>query len=79
MRALRITAATVLVLLAIGVSGRAGENDPRAECSFNPHAFGSAALMFQVLSERAELVAPSVHATATATASRNRASVPPGE
>ena len=40
MRALRTGAATALVLLAIGVSSRAGENDARAECSFNPARSG---------------------------------------
>jgi hypothetical protein len=68
-----------LVLLTIGVSSRAGENDARAECSFNPRAFRSAAEMFHELSDRAELVVPSMHPTATATAasSRQRAAAPP--
>jgi hypothetical protein len=79
MRALRIHAATVLVLLTIGVRSRAGENDARAECSFNPRLFHSAAELFHELSEHAELVVPSMHATATATtaSSRNRAAAPP--
>ena len=77
MRALRTRAAAVLVLLAIGVSGRAGENDARAECSFNPRAFRSAVMMFHELSERAELVVPSVHAADTAASSRRRPVLPP--
>src|SRR5713226_1501989 len=83
MRALRISAATALVLLAIGVRSRAGENDVRAECSFNARAFRSAAMTFHELSERAELVAPSMHAAALAAAtmasSRNHAAVPPAQ
>jgi hypothetical protein len=79
MRALRISAATVLVLLAIGVKSRAGESDARAECRFNARAFRSAAMMFHELSERAELVAPSMHAAVTTTSSRNHAAVPPAQ
>ena len=60
MRALRTRAAAALVLLAIGVSSRAGENDSRAECTFNPRSFRSAEMMFHELSERAELVVPSM-------------------
>lgn len=75
MRALRTNAATALVLLAIGVSSSAGENDPRAECSFNPRAFRSAAMIFHELSARAELVVPST--SATTASSRRRAAVPP--
>ena len=80
MRALRRCATAALMLLAIGVSSRAGENGPRAECTFNPHAFRSAEMMFHELSERAELVVPSMHATmatGTTTSSRHRAVVPP--
>jgi len=71
MRALRISAVTLLVLLAIGVSSRAGETDPRAECSFNPHAFRSAAMIFHELSVRAEIVVP------TTTSSRRHVAIPP--
>ena len=77
MRALRTRAAAVLVLLAIGVSGRAAENDARAECSFNPRAFRSAVMMFHELSERAELVVPSMHAADTTASSRHRSVLPP--
>lgn len=80
MRALRTRAATALVLLAIGVSSSAGEN-PRAECSYDPRAFRSAAMIFHELSDGAELVVPSTHAkatTATTTStSRRRGAVPP--
>jgi hypothetical protein len=79
MRALRCSAAAALMLIAAGASGNDG--DPRAECSFNPAAFRSAEVMFHELSERAELVVPSMHAAATAaattTASRHRAVLPP--
>jgi hypothetical protein len=79
MRALPTRAATVLMLLAIGVSGRAGDSDPRAECSFSPRAFRPADVLFHELSERAELVVPSVHAAVTTTSSRTHAVVPPVE
>jgi len=71
MRALRTSAATALVLLAIGVSSSAGENDPRSDCSFNPRAFRSAAMIFHELSARAEAVVPS------GTSSRRHAADPP--
>jgi hypothetical protein len=67
MRALR-TCAAALVLMAIGVRSRAGENG-RAECTFNPSAFRSPAAIFHELSQRAELVAPA--------SARRRAAVPP--
>jgi len=59
------------VLLAIGVSSSAGENDPRSDCSFNPRAFRSAAMIFHELSARAEAVVPS------GTSSRRHAADPP--
>ncbi|HEV2721682.1 MAG TPA: DUF1549 domain-containing protein [Thermoanaerobaculia bacterium] len=65
MRALRTGAAAVFVLLAIGARSSAEE---RAECSFNPGAFPSAAIVFHELSARAELVAGPL---------RHRATVPP--
>ena len=68
MRALRTGAATVLMLFVIGARSRAGDNDARAECSFNPRLFRSAAMVFHELSERAELVVPSI---------RQRVVVPP--
>jgi uncharacterized protein DUF1553/uncharacterized protein DUF1549 len=81
MRALRRSTVAALILLGIGVSSGAGEHEPRAECTFNPRAFRSAEMMFHELSERAELVVPSMHATITAagttTTSRHRAVVPP--
>jgi len=81
MRALRTTAAMALMLLAVGTSGGAGEDQPRAECGFNPRAFRSAEMVFHELSERAELVAPSIHAAtivpSPTAASRRRPAVPP--
>ena len=81
MRALRTSAASVLVLLAIGARSSAGENDARPECSFNPRAFRFAAIMFHELSERAELVVPSTGApvkpASTTTSSRHRSASPP--
>src|ERR1043165_1318698 len=68
MRALRTGAATVLMLFVIGARSGAGENDARSECSFNPRLFRSAAMVFHELSERAELVVPSI---------RQRVVVPP--
>ena len=75
MSSLPIRAASALLLLVIGASSGAGENDPRVECSFNPRAFRSAEMIFHELSERAELVVPTIHATAT-TDSRRRGVVP---
>lgn len=77
MRALRTSVATALVLLAIGVRSRAGASDARAECSFSPRAFRSAEMMFHELSQRAELVVPSIHAVVTTADSRRRPVVPP--
>jgi hypothetical protein len=71
MRALRIPAATALLLLVAGVRSTAGQNDPSAECSFNPRAFRSAEMIFHELSQRAEIVA------ATTASSRHRGVVPP--
>jgi hypothetical protein len=56
------------MLFVIGARSRAGDNDARAECSFNPRLFRSAAMVFHELSERAELVVPSI---------RQRVVVPP--
>ncbi|HEV7426469.1 MAG TPA: DUF1553 domain-containing protein [Thermoanaerobaculia bacterium] len=70
MRALRISAATALLLLVISVRSTAGDS-PRAECSFNPRAFRSAEIVFHELSQRAELVA------ATTASSRRRTVVAP--
>ena len=51
MRALRTAAATIVLLLAVGVTCSA------VECSFNPQSFPSAASVFHRLSATAELVA----------------------
>jgi hypothetical protein len=56
------------MLFVIGARSGAGENDARSECSFNPRLFRSAAMVFHELSERAELVVPSI---------RQRVVVPP--
>jgi hypothetical protein len=68
MRALRRSAATVLVLFSIGARSTADERVARADCTFNPRAFRPAAMLFHELSEQAERVVPSMHAASTAAA-----------
>jgi hypothetical protein len=73
MRAFRPGAAFAVLLAVTAVSGRATSDDPRPECTFDPHALRSPREIWHQLSATAESVAPS----ATTSSSRHRAVTPP--
>jgi hypothetical protein len=72
----RPAAASVVLLVVMAGSVRAAGDDPRADCTFDPHLLRSAREIWHEASARAERVVPAAQTTA-GSSSRHRAVAPP--
>jgi hypothetical protein len=75
----RRAAASVVLLLVMAAGVSAAGEDPRPDCTFDPHLMRSPRAVWHELSARAEMIAPSQAMTqaATTSGSRHRAVAPP--